>query len=196
MALSRELLYAHKPYNADIMGKYEEKYYYGDDAKYTGKDGQHLRFTYDDKLAANIVEIFPLAKPVSERYSDNFQKSYGKQILASRNIIVDFAVEYHRDIISTPSISGNSINLVISDYTVTYSESSEVKLQNAVLGNELVKVVSELIEVLSILNKDISTHVHPNAGQSLNWRSSNIQNKLNSIKEYLPSILSTVNYTN
>ena len=195
---NRELLFTVRPIEKEIInyekGEYLGKYYFSDDSSYKGKDGQHVRFTFND--FCEVVEIFPLAKPTSYRYDNYFQKSYGKFILASKNISSTFKIKYHNKIKDIPDNPDRSVGILINDYNIFYSEKSPYKVQNMVLGQELVNVLEDILKVIDTINADLSKHVHTNVSVPLVWRTEQIKNQLDTIKKYLPNILSVTNFGN
>src|ERR1035441_11044744 len=106
MKFNDDLLYVKRinevgaPY---VIGEYKGKYFKSDDIVVTGRDGQNIRFHFLDRLNCSVIEIFSLAKPVNDRYNDDFQKTYGKVIISSRNLIADFGVQFHTQIQSSPT---------------------------------------------------------------------------------------------
>lgn len=195
---SRDLLFTTRPIVKDVItyekGEYLGKYYFSDDARYKGKDGQHIRFTFND--FCEVIEIFPLAKPTSYRYDDYFQKSYGKIVLASKNISSTFKIKYHNKIKDVPTNPEYGVGILISDYNIFYSEKSPYKVQNMVLGQELVNVLEDMLDAIDGINKDIATHVHTNVSPSVNYRVEQISDRITTIKKYLPNILSVNNFGN
>lgn len=195
---NKELLFDNRQVNSNERnyerGEYLAKYYRTDDRKLRGKDGQHVRYTFND--FCEVVEIFPLAKPVTFRYDDYFQKSYGKVCISSKNILPTFKVKYHNKIKDAPDIPDNSLFISLGEYNILYSEKSPYKLQNMVLGNELVNVLEDILKVIDTINVDIQKHVHPNVAIPTVWRTEQIRQQLNTIKNYLPNILSVNNFVN
>jgi len=199
MQFNTELLYSQQDVNRKIntlKGIYEAKYVKSIDTILDGKNGQLLRFTFNDISNCSVVEILPLSKPVNERYNDFFQMSYGKAIYASRNIISQFNPAWNNNIKNKPVDIDNSISLQMCDYNYLYSEKSNNKLQNMTLGNELLNILSEILDLIETLNKDISFHVHTNVEFPINWRTNEIQTQINNIKNALPNFLSTQNFNN
>lgn len=195
---NRELLFTVRPIEKEIInyekGEYLGKYYFSDDSSYKGKDGQHVRFTFND--FCEVVEVFPLSKPTSYRYDNYFQKSYGKFLLASKNISSTFKIKYHNKIKDIPDNPDCSVGILINDYNIFYSEKSPYKVQNMVLGQELVNVLEDILKVIDTINADLSKHVHTNVSVPLVWRTEQIKNQLDTIKKYLPNILSVTNFGN
>jgi len=195
---NKELLFVVRPIEKEIInyekGEYLGKYYFSDDSSYKGKDGQHVRFTFND--FCEVIEIFPLAKPTSYRYDNYFQKSYGKFLLASKNISSAFKIKYHNKIKDIPDNPDRSVGILINDYNIFYSEKSPYKVQNMVLGQELVNVLEDILKVIDTINADLSKHVHTNVSVPLVWRTEQIKNQLDTIKKYLPNILSVTNFGN
>lgn len=195
---NKELLFTVRPIEKEIInyekGEYLGKYYFSDDSVYKGKDGQHVRFTFND--FCEVIEVFPLAKPTSYRYDNYFQKSYGKFILASKNISSTFKIKYHNKIKDIPDVPDRSVGILINDYNIFYSEKSPYKVQNMVLGQELVNVLEDILKVIDTINADLSKHVHTNVSVPLVWRTEQIKNQLDTIKKYLPNILSVTNFGN
>ena len=122
----KDLLFKRRQISPEIIkykkGEYLGKYYLSEDKVVVGKDGQHIRMTFND--FTEVVEIFPLAKPTAERYDNYFQKTYGKYILSSKNIITTFNVKYHNKIVDAPMDPTHSLSMQMGDYNVMYSEKS------------------------------------------------------------------------
>jgi hypothetical protein len=199
MKFNTELLYAQQDVNRKIntlKGVYEAKYVKSMDTILDGKNGQLLRFTFNDISNCSVVEILPLSKPVNDRYNDFFQMSYGKGVYASRNISSQFNIVYNSDIKNKPDNIENSVSLQLCDINFLYSEKSNNKLQNMTLGNELLNILNGMLDLIGILNKDISLHVHENVASPIGWRVTEIQNQINNIKNALPNFLSTQNFNN
>lgn len=199
MQFNQDLLYASQTNNQPIntiKGDYQAKYIKSIDTILLGKNGQIIRETFNDINQCSVIEILPLAKPVNQRYNDFFQKSYGKQIFASRNISQQFNILYNVNIKDKPIIIENSLGLFLNDYNILYSEKSNNKLNNIVLGNELVNILNGMLDLIGNINMDISLHVHQNVAQPLNWRLNEIQQQINNLKNNLPNILSTQNFVN
>lgn len=197
MAFNRDLLFqirqVSSDYDGTIKGEYLAKYYQSDDKLYVGKDGQHIRFTFND--FCEVVEIFPLPRTIDERYNDYFQKSYGKLLMSSKNINRVFNIKYHNKL-NMEFNPYNSTLLSLYDYNILYSEKSKNKLQSLVLGEELVILLSNLVDAVDNIATEVSTHVHTNVSTPINFRLSSIKNKLQSIKGYMPNILSRNNFVN
>lgn len=195
---NRDLLFKKRQISPDIVrykkGEYLSKYYLSEDKVVVGKDGQHIRMTFND--FTEVIEIFPLAKPTSERYDDYFQRSYGKWILSSKNIISTFGVKYHNKIVDSPVDPIYSLNMQMGDYNVLYSEKSVNKVQNMILGQEVIAVLEDILKVIDTINIDIQKHVHTNVSVPVVWRTAQIKKQINTIKEYLPNILSKNNFLN
>ena len=101
-------------------GVYQGKYFNSTDIKYDGRDGQLIRYTYDEKINASVVEILPLSKPTIERYNDNFQKSYGKIIASSRNTLSNFVPIFHSQIKNKPVEVENSTNIFLANLILMF----------------------------------------------------------------------------
>ena len=199
MQFNQELLYAsqvnNQPVNT-IKGDYQAKYVKSIDTIMSGKNGQIIRETFNDINQCSVIEILPLAKPINQRYNDYFQKSYSKGIYSSRNIITQFNILYNVNIKDKPIVIENSLILQVGDYNILYSEKSNNKLNNSVLGNELVLILNSMLDLLGNMNTDISLHGHENVAQPLGWRLSEIQQQIDKLKNNLPNILSTQNFIN
>jgi hypothetical protein len=195
---NRDLLFRKRQISPEMIrykkGEYLSKYYLSEDKVMVGKDGQHVRMTFND--FTEVIEIFPLAKPTAERYDDYFQRSYGKWILSSKNIISTFNVKYHNRIVDAPVDSTYSLNMQMGDYNVLYSEKSVNKIQNMVLGQEIINVLEDVLKVIDTINVDIQKHVHTNVSTPVIWRTAQIKKQIDTIKEYLPNILSKNNFLN
>lgn len=199
MAFNDKLLYKRRPYYSDIVGVYKGTYYNSDDIVYTGRDGQHIRFTFNDDISANIIEIFSLAKTTDKRYSNSIQQSYGKILLSNKNFLNSItSIQYNNSIINSPKDDNvdYSTSLFMHDYNILYSEKGKNKLQNSVLGNELVKTLNSIVDILKVINTDIGEHIHNNVVTSSNYRATDIGNKLDTIKKSLNDILSDVTFNN
>ena len=194
----KDLLFKRRQISPEIIkykkGEYLGKYYLSEDKVVVGKDGQHIRMTFND--FTEVVEIFPLAKPTAERYDNYFQKTYGKYILSSKNIITTFNVKYHNKIVDAPMDPTHSLSMQMGDYNVMYSEKSVNKIQNMVLGQEIINVLEDMLKVIDTINVDIQKHVHTNVSTPVIWRTAQIKKQLDTIKEYLPNILSKNNFLN
>lgn len=195
---NRDLLFVIRQISPETIrykkGEYLGKYYASEDKIFVGKDGQHIRFTFND--FTEVVEIFPLSKPTAERYDDYFQKTYGKFVLSSKNIISTFNIKYHNKIVESPADPTYSLGMLMGDYNVLYSEKSVNKVQNMVLGNELINVLEDMLKVIQTINVDIQKHVHTNVSTPVIWRTAQIKQQIDTIKEYLPNILSKNNFLN
>lgn len=195
---NRDLLFVKRQISPDVIkfkkGEYLGKYYVSEDKILVGKDGQHVRMTFND--FTEVVEIFPLAKPTLERYDNYFQKTYGKWTLSSKNIISTFGVKYHNRIVEAPTEPTYSLSMFMGDYNVMRSEKSVNKVQNMVLGQEIVNVLEDMLSVIQTINVDVQKHVHTNVSTPVVWRTAQIKKQIDTIKEYLPNILSKNNFLN
>ena len=194
----KDLLFKRRQISPEIIkykkGEYLGKYYLSEDKVVVGKDGQHIRMTFND--FTEVVEIFPLTKPTAERYDNYFQKTYGKYILSSKNIITTFNVKYHNKIVDAPMDPTHSLSMQMGDYNVMYSEKSVNKIQNMVLGQEIINVLEDMLKVIDTINVDIQKQVHTNVSTPVIWGTAQIKKQLDTIKEYFPNILSKNNFLN
>lgn len=204
-----DIMYEHRVLPSSINGIYTTfdyygKYYNSDDRLFVSNNGQHLRYTYNDEFDCPVIEIFSCPKEVQYRYNDHFQKSYGKIIISQRNILKQFNIKvdkYKKALnpvapdINSP-LANYSINLSLHDLNVLYSENSEDKLQSMVLGSALHKVLVDMLDVIDSINKEVGIHIHPNVSTAINYRTSVITKKIDTIKAGLTTILSTQGYLN
>jgi len=176
------------------IGKYEAKYYSSTDKCFIGIDGQHLRTSFDDNIDASFIELFPLAEPVENRYDDYFQRTYGRIVLSNKNILYHFGLNYNYNL---PELKRDrSVNLMLFDYNVLYSEKSKRPLNSAVLGQNLVVVLDNILNVMKNINKEVALHVHPNVSVPTQYRLNEINSEIDKIKDNLKNILSETSFVN